>query len=586
MRAFLHALTSETHERLLAALHRHGYTVDGDPSALLPDALDGAALVAVEAEGPGGAALLRRLRAAIDAGSGPHPSLLAVTDADADADAAREAGADGVARWGDALDAWLAAYRRREVRHEHEHFRRLAEGLPQLVWTCTADGACDYLSPQWLDYTGVPEEDQLGFGWFDAVHPDDRDATRVAWEAAIENGQAFRFEFRLRRHDGAYRWFDTRATQLAFGDAERRWFGANTEIHDLKEAEGALREQAALTHAVLDTAVDAIITIDEGGLIASMNPSAERLFGYAAAEMEGRNVSVLMPEPYHSAHDDYLRAYLTTGVRKIIGIGRTVTGLRKDGTVFPMELAVSEVRLADRRLFAGFVRDLSERRRLEREVVAVAEDERRRIGRELHDGLGSHLSGLSMLCQGLTRRVEQGGAVAAAELGDVARLAQEGARQARTLSHELAPAVLDEQGLGRALEALAATAATVSGLPVRFDGPSGGYTDEGALPALPEGTTLHLYRIAQEAVNNALKHAGPSRINVSLSVEDDALTLNIRDDGRGFAVPPAAGAPPSDGLGLHVMRYRADTIGATFSIREGPGGGTAITCRLPLPPTP
>jgi two-component system, LuxR family, sensor kinase FixL len=120
--------------------------------------------------------------------------------------------------------------------------------------------------------------------------------------------------------------------------------------------------------AILAAAVDAIITIDEHGLIESFNPAAERLFGYRAAEVMGRNVRMLIPEPYHSEHDRYLDHYRNTGQARIIGIGREVEGRRKDGSIFPMELTVGESRRGRRRLFAGIVRDISERKRSEQEL--------------------------------------------------------------------------------------------------------------------------------------------------------------------------------------------------------------------------
>jgi PAS domain S-box-containing protein len=127
----------------------------------------------------------------------------------------------------------------------------------------------------------------------------------------------------------------------------------------------ALRESEARTRAILDAAVDAIITIDEDGSIESLNPAAERLFGYPAGELVGRNVKILMPEPYRAEHDGYLANYRATGQKKIIGIGREVVGRRKDGTTFPMHLAVSELQLGSRRMFTGIARDITELRKVE-----------------------------------------------------------------------------------------------------------------------------------------------------------------------------------------------------------------------------
>lgn len=128
----------------------------------------------------------------------------------------------------------------------------------------------------------------------------------------------------------------------------------------LTEDQKDMVHSEARTRAILDAAIDAIITIDERGNIESVNPAASRLFGYDAAEMIGQNVKMLMPEPYHSEHDGYLSHYRDTGEKKIIGIGREVSGRRKDGATFPMHLAISELRLGERRMFTGIARDISD----------------------------------------------------------------------------------------------------------------------------------------------------------------------------------------------------------------------------------
>jgi two-component system sensor kinase FixL len=160
-------------------------------------------------------------------------------------------------------------------------------------------------------------------------------------------------------------------SELGLG-TRRMFTGIVRDITELRQAIQRLQDSEARTRAILETAVDAIITIDERGLIESLNLAAERLFGYQAAELIGKNVKLLMPSPYQEEHDSYLNNYLTTGNKKIIGSGREVVGLRKDGTTFPMDLAVSEVPLGSRRLFTGIVRDISERRNAEEEFKALA----------------------------------------------------------------------------------------------------------------------------------------------------------------------------------------------------------------------
>jgi len=143
-----------------------------------------------------------------------------------------------------------------------------------------------------------------------------------------------------------------------------------------KRAEAALQEGAARTRAIVDTAVDGIITIDEHGIIDSANPAAERIFGYSRDEMVGRNVHLLMPSPHQEQHDQYLVNYLRTGQRKVLGIGREVVGRRKDGTPFPMDLSLSEVVLNHRCLFTGIVRDVSGRKQAEDQRAAALQRER------------------------------------------------------------------------------------------------------------------------------------------------------------------------------------------------------------------
>ena len=170
------------------------------------------------------------------------------------------------------------------------------------------------------------------------------------------------YETLRRRKDG--RIIDIALTISPIRDAAGRIVGASKiarDITDAKRAAAALIESEALLRSILDTVPDGMVVIDARGTVQSFSAAAEHMFGYSAEEVLGRNVSMLMPSPYRENHDGYLARYLATGERRIIGFGRVVTGQRKDGSVFPLELSVGEARSDGRRLFTGFVRDLTER---------------------------------------------------------------------------------------------------------------------------------------------------------------------------------------------------------------------------------
>jgi len=172
-----------------------------------------------------------------------------------------------------------------------------------------------------------------------------------------------------RHRDGHQLWIASRWVTLSTGDqAGLSVLQTNNDISDLKGAQTDLAERQAHLVSILDTVPEAMVVIDDAGTITSFSSAAERLFGYGADEVCGQNVSLLMPSPDREAHDSYIGRYLTTGERRIIGYGRVVTGLRKDGTNFPMELAIGEAVTGGRRIFTGFIRDLTSRHRMEEEL--------------------------------------------------------------------------------------------------------------------------------------------------------------------------------------------------------------------------
>ena len=227
----------------------------------------------------------------------------------------------------------------------------------RLVWDDQMLALYDY-SPE--DFPGTYE------AWSQRLHPEDKPQAERALQESIERHREFDTEFRLTLPSGTTRHVKSYAQVLKNDDGvSTRMIGVTYDITERKQAEEDRQEQALRLRAIVDHAVDGIVTINEYGVMESFNPAAERLFGYTAAEAIGQNVKMLMPKPYHSEHDGYLANYRQTGHAKIIGLGREVLGRRKDGSVFSFELGVSEIQLGTRRLFTGIIHDLTERKQAE-----------------------------------------------------------------------------------------------------------------------------------------------------------------------------------------------------------------------------
>lgn len=353
--------------------------------------------------------------------------------------------------------------------------------------------------------------------------------------------------------------------RLAFSEKMAR------EKTDQVVTEQRLRESEAKARSILETTVDAIITINTKGNIRSFNKTAEKLFGYDSKEVIGKNVKILMPDPYKSEHDDYINQYLDTGKRKIIGIGREVTGKRKDGSTFPMYLAVSEVKLPDQHIFTGIVRDISEQRRLEQEVLRISEHERQRIGQDLHDGLGQMLTGIGLITKNLSKKLAAENHPLAGDAQEIGTLIKQADQHARSLARGLVPVEFDEKGLEAALERLKRNAEKLFGIECSLH-------VIGDLDFDDVTQAIHLYRIAQEGVSNAVKHGNASKVTIHLATTDYHTRLRIVDNGSGFPENWDA----EGGLGVRIMRFRARLIGGNLEISDVPDKGATITCTIPV----
>jgi PAS domain S-box-containing protein len=343
---------------------------------------------------------------------------------------------------------------------------------------------------------------------------------------------------------------------------------------ELQQVRTALHESEQRAAGILETAVNAIITIREDGSILSVNSSTERMFGYTAAEMLGRNVSMLMPSPYREEHRQYLTRYLTTGERKITGAGREAVGQRKDGSSFPIDLSVGEVHLPSGRIFTGIIRDITERKNLEREMLQVSEREQHRIGQDIHDDLCQQLAAIACLAQVVQQRLKTSSPKDAESLAEVVKLVSQTSSRAREMAHGLVPVDLESGGLMHALSELARSTEKVFRITCRFH-------CEHEILIADAMMALQLYRIAQEAVANAIKHSRATRLEITLGESPGQVTLTIQDNGVGIPEHlPASGT----GMGLLTMAHRAKLAGGRLQVARNKTGGTMVTCQVPVPP--
>lgn len=357
------------------------------------------------------------------------------------------------------------------------------------------------------------------------------------------------------------------------GGVLRGYVVVTRDITEQRRSIQEIQDQKHRLRSILETAVDAVVIIDEHGAVESINPAGERMFGYAADEVVGQNVSLLMPQPFAAEHTGYIQKYLRTGQAKIIGIGREVQVRRKDGTLFPADLAVSTFR-DGKQLFTGILRDISDRKAMEAEVLQIAEAEQRRIGQELHDDAQQQLSALTMIARSAADALASLAATddrladVRAKVERVVKGLKDANQSLRGVARGLVPLQVEAHGLPNALANLARQIHESEAANCRFS------RDEGLDIADP-GIATHLFRIAQEAVNNAMKHASPRQIEIRLRTVERTVALEIVDDGQGITESQS-----KRGRGLQIMAYRAGLIGGVLTVRPGPAGGTVVSCVL------
>jgi PAS domain S-box-containing protein len=417
---------------------------------------------------------------------------------------------------------------------------------------------------------GIDAQDRVtGNSFFARLHPDDRARYGALVSGLSRDNPAFSITYRFMCPDGRERWLEENS-KAEFDAAGRlaRLKGLAVDITERRRAEeeqralmAELRDSEGRMRAIFNTVVDGIITIDEKGTIETFNPAAASIFGYSAEDVVGRNINMLMPEPYRGEHHSYLNNYLTTGRAKIIGVGRAVTGQRKDGTIIPIDLAISEMTVAGRRMFTGVVRDITERKR--------AEERQKLLIAELDHRVKNVLARVAAVTE--STRYDSGST-------DEFVRALEGRIQSMAAAHGL----LSQNGwqgvsLGVLVRNQLAPYAT-----------DGNVTISGADVVLTAAATQAIAMVLHELVTNAAKYGALSlpggRVSISWERNsNDAKRSLLRIDWHELGGPPISGAIQS-GYGTSLIRdLIPHELGGSVDLAFAPDGA-CCWIEVPLEP--
>ncbi|MCX7165296.1 MAG: PAS domain S-box protein [Rhodocyclales bacterium] len=348
----------------------------------------------------------------------------------------------------------------------------------------------------------------------------------------------------------------------------------------------AAKESDDQLRAMVESAMDAIITIDSERRIVVFNPAAQSMFGYSAEEVRGSPLDRLLPERFRAVHEGNVNAFRQSGITARMKKARMeIVGLRADGSEFPLESTIAQVTIRGQTLFTAILRDISERRRAEDELrdsnrqlrelatslQTVREEERTSIARELHDELGQQLLRLRMDLDWVAGRLKELAPALHEKVGAMKHFIEGTVDALRHVTTRLRPPLLDDLGLADAARWQLDEFAQRSGIEVVA-------TIAIDDLALDEHVAISAFRILQESLTNVARHAGATRVDVSLAGTEEGLALDIRDNGCGTELRDK----PQLGHGLVGIRERTLLLGGRMEIISAPGDGFAIMVRIPL----
>ena len=461
------------------------------------------------------------------------------------------------------------------VTASEERLRDLLATSPDLIWEADAAGNLTYIEGLAREMLGIPARELVGRHFSDTVYPDpaSQAASWELWAASKrEPTRIHTARFSLRHADGSEVPIENVAVPRVVDGVFVGSRGAARDIRERARLEAELRESEERYRDLVQTSPDGVWQADAGGTFTFWSDTAAQLTGFGPEAILGRHWSVVVgshaTEPAFGAWQR-----LEDGSGSAIRVRLDL--VRRTGEDLPAEIAAVPV-IRDGRFAGahGSIRDLRDQLRLERELryqagALASSEERAHLARELHDSVTQALFSMGLITRSVEVLLERDAAAAKAKLGDLRELQRDALAEMRSLVFELRPGSLEREGLANALGTHVAAVEGRLGLPIVLDV---------ADVRLPLPTEDALYRIAQEALHNIVKHARAGTVHIELTRDGDDVALRIADDGIGFDPLEV----PDGHLGLAGMRSRAERLGGRLVVRSAPGKGTEIQVAIPV----